>query len=188
VALDDKPLAEWHVGPDWQIAKDDAHCLALGRIVAHLQTVETLIRLALHEDHDLRVGGKPSVGLAAFHLLKKGDCVAIDGNDHFEDYAMLKDLLKRFNGRFPNHALNEDLIVLRDAIAHGRVMPVKYGGEEVLKLLKFEKPVKGSTNVEVAFSALLIPDWFRSREAFVCGEIEKVRAAARNLSQTSSST
>jgi hypothetical protein len=50
-------LAEWHVGADWQVAKDDVHCLALGRLVAQLQTVEVLIRLVLHERHDAQFGG-----------------------------------------------------------------------------------------------------------------------------------
>ena len=128
------------------------------------------------------------VGFAAFHLLKKGDSVELDGNEHFEDFATLGQLLARFNERFPKQALSADAIVLlRDAIAHGRVLPVVDRGETVLKLLKFAQPVKGSRTAEVAFAALLTPDWFRAQEAFVREEVEKVRAAARTLSAETSS-
>ena len=94
---------------------------------------------------------------------------------------MLRELLGRFNQRFPEQALSDDSIVLRDAIAHGRVLPLVYRGERVLKLLKFKKPAKGSRTAEVAFAALLTPDWFRAQEAFLREEVEKVRGAARTL-------
>ena len=187
---DELRLAEWHVGPDWQIAKDDSHYLALGRLVAGLQTVEVLVRLALHEAHDSSVGGKPSVGLGAFHLLKSGDVVALEGNNHFDDFASLGKLIQRFNAQFPAHKLTEGLIPLRDAVAHGRVMPVKYKGEMVLKLLKFARPVEHAelvlqglapASAEVEFAELLTPGWFSRQQSLLDTEVEKVRAAVRTL-------
>jgi hypothetical protein len=179
--MDEKPLAEWHVGPGWQIAKDDAHCLGLGRVVAELQTLEVLLRLALHEHHDRVVGGTPSVSLGAFHLLKKGDSVAVGANVDFDDFATLKELCERFNDRFQQHVISEDLIVLRDAIAHGRVLPIKHAGQMVLKLLRFYKPDKRTGTAEVAFAELLTTAWFERQEAFVRAEADKVRAAVRSL-------
>jgi len=180
-------LAELHVGPDWEIDKDDVHCLALGRVLARLHTVEVLVRLTLHESHDQSVGGKPSVGLAAFHLLGVGSVVGIDENDHFESWATLKDLVRQFNEQFPAAALSQHLIELRDALAHGRVLPVRLNGASTLKLLKFKKPedhvamVKyglAPRSVEVDFTALLTPAWFSAEEAFLDDQITRVRVVA----------
>jgi hypothetical protein len=185
-------LAEWHVGPDWQIEVSDAHCLALGRVVARLHILEVMIRLALHEAHDMSVGGKPSIGLAAFHLLKKGDSVGVDENQSFEDFDPLKKLVERFNKQFPDRELDLHSVEVRDALAHGRVLPVTVDHDTLFKVVKFARPVPSTamaatehglsrSTASVEFAEVLTADWFLAVERFLDDQIENVRRAALAL-------
>jgi hypothetical protein len=178
-------IAEWYVGDDWVIELPDEHCLRLGRLVARLQALETLVRFALQDRAEAELN-QPSVGAAAF-MARAGDSVGVPATDHFVSFDNLGQLVAKFNRAFPDHSLDLASLDLRDAIAHGRIMRVIVDGSAVFRLVKFSQvrsdslypgysPVPHYADVE--FAELMTHDWFAAWVSFLDAQIERVRAAA----------
>jgi hypothetical protein len=81
----------------------------------------------------------------------------------------LGQLIKKFNSEMKRRGLNEideHLIAVRDALAHGRVSAPNPNDE--IRLLKFSKPENGRVRVE--FNEVMSAAWFK-------GQIIRVREA-----------
>lgn len=157
----------------FRLSKQDQHALRLGWLVGNLQSIETLLR---------------------FYLLKvetpdaSGPLEKIPGEGEYlpassiSDYRQLSALISAYNktvGKESGLRLDPEIVRLRDAIAHGRT--TKPSGYPNMFLFKFESD-KGKTGRHlVSFSVEMTPQWFRDRNEFLLGEIEKVRTAVRSL-------
>ncbi len=127
----------------------DKHIELLGKLVANMQTMETLLRFSL------LVAVTPKNTAPEYHKFERGDVV---GEDVFTDFRTLGELIGAYN-RSPQSAgleLDGTLQDVRDAIAHGRVFSTNESDPQLL--LKFDKPKRGK--VAVAFSALMTYEWF----------------------------
>lgn len=150
----------------------DRHALCLGTLLTNLQTLEFLLRLFLYKrrsrPHISFVRGQNLTGLRVGKVLPENAVT---------DYDSLRKLILRYNAiaarKDPGLKIAEDLVSLRDALAHGRVFVPKTGLP--LQLLKFTKPRNRSVKVE--FSAALTVEWLANQGTRVLAEIEKVHAA-----------
>jgi hypothetical protein len=106
--------------------------------------------------------------------------------DHFASYDPLASLLDKFAAAFSaseSELQSGRIVLLRDALAHGRVLPIRRDGAVILKLLKFGRVERGTMDgerhdtVQVEFAAELTPAWFQDNETFLDGELAKVRSA-----------
>lgn len=77
--------------------------------------------------------------------------------------------------------VDESIVGLRDALAHGRVFSYEPSPPSVL--LKFSKPKNGYVKVE--FSALMTRDWFDKQIKWIQRELRKVVEASHQLSSHS---
>lgn len=145
--------------------KDDKHALLLGQILWNLQTLEFVIRASLFNLHNKT---KPGPKL---YNMKVGDIVE---ENELTDYAQLNKLIKRYNNDVVKNdsklVVDETLVELRDALAHGRVSsePKKNN----YKVLKFNKPKAGK--VEVVLSQEITETWLIKQRERLFREIVKV--------------
>jgi hypothetical protein len=68
-------------------------------------------------------------------------------------------LIKKANNLLQEHnapLLDEGLVEIRDALAHGRIASLK--DEERLRLIKYSRPINGQ--VQVTFNEVLDEHWF----------------------------
>lgn len=127
----------------------DKHVELLGKLVANMQSLETLLRFSL------LVAVTPKNTAPAYHQFLSGEMV---DEDAFADYRTLGELIKAYN-RSPQSAgleVDDTLEDIRDAIAHGRTFSTAPSGS--MLLLKFDRPKHGK--VKVVFSALMTYEWF----------------------------
>ncbi|WP_161795285.1 hypothetical protein [Xanthomonas oryzae] len=95
-------------------------------------------------------------------------------------FASLRELIKVFNEKLsPNPPLDLGLVTLRDALAHGRVFAGP--NEEDFRIVKFEKPQRGATQVAVEYSAVMTEAWFVENKAWVRDSIATVSKAWMKL-------
>lgn len=154
----------------------DRHALCLGTLFTNLQTLEFLLRLFLYKrrssPHISFVRGQNLTGLRVGKVLPENAVT---------DYDTLGKLIRRYNAiaarKVPSLKIAEDLVSLRDALAHGRVFVPKTGLP--LQLLKFTRP--RNKRVKVEFAAALTLEWLVKQSTRVLAEIEKVRAAIDSM-------
>lgn len=141
-----------------------AYSTGLGRLVTNLMSLEVMLRAHLARS----VGA----GFPAFFTLKAGDEVPLNP---MTDYRSLGKLIDAYNASVSAgyRLAKDDIVGLRDAVAHGRTVSPEKGG--LIQLVKFSPP-HGKT-VRVEFAATLDEAWFTRQIVFVCNEYEKVRAA-----------
>jgi len=144
---------------------DDKHALLIGQILWNLQSLEFVIRASLFNLHSRT---KPGPKL---YNMKVGDSVE---ENELTDYAQLNKLIKRYNNEVVKNdsklVVDETLVALRDALAHGRVSSETKKNN--YKVLKFSKPKSG--NVEVVFSQEITETWLIEQKVRVCREIVNV--------------
>ncbi|HMK52750.1 MAG TPA: hypothetical protein VK551_09625 [Thermodesulfobacteriota bacterium] len=88
-------------------------------------------------------------------------------------YDSLTQLLAKFNREMKLRGapeIDDGLIDLRDALAHGRVSAAV--GDENLRLLKFDKPIDGK--VRITFNEVMTEEWFTGQKARVLAAIKQV--------------
>jgi len=124
----------------------DNYQSALGRTIGNLHSLELLLRLFLHNVDARRYGSPPpEVGL---DKIKVGDVVP---ENYFTNYDSLRDLVKKYNNlvtsqKAPGFCVDETVVKLRDALAHGRVLGQQPAPP--LQLYKFGKPKSHQVTVE----------------------------------------
>lgn len=149
------------------------HATQLGKVVANLLSLEFLLRAYLYEhvstpsDCDLAFG-------AQLESLSVGDEVT---ENAFTSFDTLRQLIAAYNTHVADHAahlrVDERIVNLRDAIAHGRVSaPVE---AEHLRLIKFSNPRHGALVVLV--NEELNPSWFTEQIRWTRDEMLKVADA-----------
>ncbi len=90
----------------------------------------------------------------------------------YDDYPrafslpMFGDVVVEFNKLFPRLALPQEMIDLRNAMAHGLVTEINHDGVD--RLIKFRKQKSGKLKVEFSLTLEIV-------------RIESIRAALRNL-------
>lgn len=125
----------------------EKHARLLGALVANLQSLEVALRAALHKHS----GGDDSWDLDD---LKLGDTVP---EGPFVRWGYFGNLARDFNAIAKlEDRVSEDLILLRNALAHG-VVTSKTAGLP-MRLVKFGKPANGRVPVEMV--AVMGAEWF----------------------------
>ena len=135
----------------------------LGKVIGNLQSLELILRFYL-----LKHEGAP---MLSSHLdtVTVGDVVP---KNALTDYRSLGQLLDAYNERVgPQDALQaEEIVRLRDALAHGRLLARQPGPP--FRLLKFSDPKKGPIKIEIDES--IDRSWLATKKALVNTAMEKV--------------
>jgi hypothetical protein len=157
------------------------HALLLGQLVSNFHALETWLRVTLlalapeeHADAQIDFEGIPENT-----RLKE---------TQFTNYFALGNLLEAFNKQMDH--LNEDpvpkaaeIVAWRDAIAHGRTVGGRHGSDLPLRLIKFSKPSKNTTDansgcVELVVNQLMSRKWFNERLFVTKHAVDTVMAAS----------
>jgi hypothetical protein len=147
------------------------HAANLGMVMVNLQSLEFVLRMFL-----LEVEGNQS-GIN-YHQLSVGDQII---ENAFSNWDTLGELVAKYNDRIKpvdcSLCIDDSVIELRDALAHGRVSAPETSLP--LRLLKFTKPRDGQ--VEVSFADLMDETWFQEQCRLTHDQAEKVAAASKCL-------
>lgn len=155
----------------------ESYALALGKIVSNLHGLELLLRVFLHNADKKRYRSPPP------EVDPDKIKVAADvAENYFTNYDSLGDLIKRYNGlvaglKAPELRIDETLVRLRDALAHGRVLGSK--PEPPLRLYKFGKPT--NNQVPVIDIIDLTDARLKKEISRVFGESMKVKKACEHF-------
>jgi len=148
----------------------------IGSIVINLQSLEFALRLFLDETQ-----GHPGVANDKSMQLTElvvGEWVS---ENYFTNYDTLKQLIRKANVELQTRGLSErvdeSLVELRDAIAHGRVLSLNPEGP--FRILKFSKPIDRKTQVKI--SVEMTPEWLSQQTKHTHDEILKVVRLAQTL-------
>jgi len=152
------------------------HAEYLGRLITNLHTLETTIRdFLLTASEGLKSSTKHAQNL---RNLRIGQSVPLNP---FTSYDDLRTLIIKYTKFVKTTAdeliVDENIVNLRDAIAHGRVFA--FEPSYPLVLLKFSKPKSGQVKVE--FNATMTPEWFDTNIKRAKTELSKVMEASRLL-------
>jgi hypothetical protein len=140
--------------------KAEDHTQWVGAIVTNLQALETVLRFFLARLKKEEVAfPKPGDRLVKLTELTR--------------YTPLSELVKSYNNALAQEEkqfeVDKEVIHIRNAIAHGRVVTTK---ELPFRLWKFGAHKKGE--VEIDFCEELTLDWLKSKSALIDREKEKV--------------
>ena len=149
-----------------------------GEILTNLLTLELLARLFLHECQGANQPAPP--GQAAFHQHQVGDWV---NETALTNYDTLKIVIRKCNAvlkaRGPGEFLDESLVEIRDALAHGRLL----GTDPcTFQLVRFSRAK--NKQVQVEFSAEITSDWIQTQVSRTHTELQKVVAAGQKMGLT----
>jgi hypothetical protein len=148
----------------------------IGKIVTNLQSLEFALRLFLGEIQSQSGAAKGTI--VDFARLNVGEYVP---ENYFTNYDTLKQLIQKANielqTRSFSERIDESIVELRDAIAHGRVSSLHPDGP--LRLLKFSKPADGK--VQVKISVELSQEWLSKQIKRTHDEILKIVRAGQSL-------
>jgi hypothetical protein len=134
----------------------NSHARYLGRLIANLHSLVVALRVAIAA-RDTRL----AVTRWRFDKLTPGEHVPADA---FSLYEGLKATIARYN-RLVNAGSRLDpgaLVLLRDAVAHGRVLAADIGPAVPFRLVKFGKKARDGT-YPVEFAATMTAQWFKEQ-------------------------
>jgi len=150
----------------------------LGMLVANLQSLEFALRAFLANDEILS-GRQPSQSLN-LDALSVGDIAPLNA---LTNYDTLSELVREYNNHpkisSANLTIDETLVDIRDAIAHGRVSSPTPSAR--FKLLRFSKPKRNDNQVKVVFSATMTEGWFKEQINRVRDAVLRVNEANEKL-------
>lgn len=154
------------------------HALYLGKLVANLQGLEFMLRGFLFNVEDVSEDSFPQ--LKNLHDMNEGDTVHLNA---LTNYDTLYVLIKKYNSNqiisSAGLTIEENLVDVRDALAHGRVF-IRANESPPFTLLKFKKHKRDAQSVDVEFSALMTDEWFK-RQIDPVMEAEKTVKKAIDL-------
>lgn len=133
------------------------HACQLGSLMANFHSLEFMIRAVLY-DH-----GKHTMGIPHGHDLYEVPVGGAVGENALTNYDSLSQIIKKFNEismARGEPALDESLVVIRDALAHGRVSAP--ATTDQLRLVKFSNPKNGP--LVVTFNVVLTGEWFSQQK------------------------
>lgn len=145
----------------------DEHAKHLGGLVANFHSLEFLLRTFLQNLPDARPMGVPH-GTNIYSFAVGTEL----SESELTSYDSLGQLIKKYNKEMKKRGLpliDETLVEVRDAIAHGRVSS---DIADDMQLLKFSKPANG--RVRITFNEKLTEDWFKNQKKRVFEAIQEV--------------
>jgi len=148
--------------------KVDSHPYNLGLLLSNFQSLEFALRAFLQNLPDAAPLGIPHG--VDIYTCPVGTDLPINA---FTNYDSLSDLLKKYNAEMRKAGgslIDESLIDLRDALAHGRV--AMRGDNVDHHLVKFSRPV--DNKVRVTFNEEMTTIWFKAN-------VDRVSAAIRSV-------
>jgi len=163
-----------------ELSEADKHALRLGRLVGNFQSLEFVLRAFLTNDEIDEIAQRGLLPQSAtnMHDMNEGDIVP---ENALTNYDNLGQLIKKYNGHPKISSavltIDETLVEIRDAIAHGRVSAPTPSAS--LTLLKFDKPK--NNQVKVTFSVLMTKEWFAEQVKRVYDAVLKVNEANDKL-------
>lgn len=157
----------------------DVHARELGGLVGNLQSLELFIRLYLAQRP-----GSPVRGVYGDDVIDKPVGTLIEESD-MSNYASLKFLIKEFNKCLANSRrlqIDEALVDLRDALAHGRVFSTSNYRD--FRLIKFDRPENGYARI--SYSETMSLSWFLTNKQRVSAAIDIVATAYKQQEEAAS--
>jgi len=123
----------------------------LGKLVNNMQSLEFILRGCLFEDE---IAKGISKQLTSEPKFTKGEVLP---KNAYTNWDSLGKLIRKYNGLqiSKGFEIDETLVEIRDAIAHGRVFLYSETGD--IQLVKFKEP-KGN-KVEVEFNEWMTEEW-----------------------------
>jgi len=150
----------------------ELHALGLGKIIGNLHSLELLLREFLAKT--ARKVDPSCPPMPSILMLKVGDEIP---ETPFTNYDDLRTIIRRYNQAIPSsaHALSvdESVVEVRDAVAHGRVLAPVTGTQ--LYLFKFSRPSAGKVTVTHAIA--VTEEWLAQERARIRKECLKVLKA-----------
>ncbi len=154
---------------------DEKHALLIGKIVSNLLSLEFLLRaIQAKTEADAAPPGTFKHNLSG---LKVGDSVPVDA---LTNYDQLRDLIRKHNVQArAGEEVPEDIVKLRDALAHGRVSTTDPA--KPLELVKFG-PDKGKKGfVDVVIVETMTESWLDAQKERTKEAINRALTCARRL-------
>jgi hypothetical protein len=165
------------INPRDQLSPLDKHGLNLGKLVGNFQSLEFILRAFL-TNVDIAQKGPLPKSATDMYKMNEGDIVP---ENAFTNYDTIGQLIEKYNGNpkisSAGLTIDETLVYIRDAIAHGRVSAATPSSS--LKLIKFNKPK--NNQVKVTFSVLMTREWFAEQLKRVYDAVLKVKEANDKL-------
>ena len=142
-------LTEWPEG--------DIHIRNLGRLVALLHTLEISLRFYLGMKNGESFAGLPK-GVTPYNF-EIGEELPASELTNFDSLRVLIDRFNLDRSKANLPGVKEDIIELRNAIAHGIVSGIGKDGE--MQLIKFSAPQDGKVTVQ--YKARMDAEWFEKQ-------------------------
>lgn len=157
--------------------RSKAHAQSLGSLWTNLHSLETALRIFL-----CTIEGVPDLQgrLYGIHSVPVGTRVA---DDAFTRHTQLEHLIAAFNAmmvKIGRECIDTEIVVLRHALAHGRVTAVSEADD--IRLINFKKVSGG--HVVVEYTAVMTPEWFEAERARVRAATGLVAHYAAHLSES----
>lgn len=125
----------------------DDYSAALGKVIANLSSLESLLRVVLQTTSEAPAPWLPPGKLIT--QLIAGDVVPLN---YFTSWDYLTSLIEKYNtsesARGIAPLIDPEIANLRNALVHGRILSDSVGGP--LMLIRFARPVTGRVVVEYA--------------------------------------
>ena len=145
----------------------------LGKIVSNLQALEFLLRMILKNVNK-------EVTSTKYYDLKVNDKVT---EDSFTNYDTLGQLIRKYNFLISaideTFCISDEVVSLRDVIAHGRVFSMNPNPLHPSLLLKFGKAVDGK--VKVSYSEEMNQNWYEKNNDLTYKQLELALNGAKAL-------
>ena len=143
-----------------------------------MQSLEFALRAFL-VNYEIASGGTFPQSTNLYDM-NEGDIVP---ENAFTNYDTLRQLIKKYNNNprilSAGLIIDETLVDIRDAIAHGRVSAATPSSS--LKLLKFDK--QKNNQVKVTFSVTMTNEWFGEQTKRVYNAVLKVSEANGQIAE-----
>jgi len=144
------------------------HTAGIGSIVTNLQALETVLRGFLIERYEQCAA-----------LPKMGDTTAC--RNYLTAYDSLGSLIGEYHGLLEEHekqfSIDPMVVLVRDALAHGRLISGGKDPAPPFELWKFGKVKDGKVQVE--FSQTLTEEWLRTTWLLMDAERQKIFDCAK---------
>ena len=147
---------------------DNAHINGVGNIVTNLQALETTLRGFLVERYD-QCAGFPKMG-------EKIAC-----RNYLTNFVSLGDLIEDYHrdltDKEKQYSIDLSVVLIRDALAHGRLFVRGSDPKPPFELWKFGKAKDGKMPVE--FAETLTEEWLKSKWLLIREQQQKIIACSK---------
>ena len=146
----------------------EVHAKYLGSLIGNFHSLEFILRAFLQKLPSARPYGLPEgTDVYAFGVGRE-----LPENE-MTSYDSLGQLIDKYNNEMRKRKekeLDQTLVEIRDALAHGRVSAEQ--PDRPLRLVKFSKPSQG--RVKVTFNEIMSEEWFLAQRKRVYDALQSV--------------